>query len=254
MEKLRKPCQGVWNIIRFNWHFYVLAAMFVIGMLIATIYVPEYLKLYFYVACGAIVLPTMVSLIVSFYIYDLSGLYNLLWLDDLNIEEGSTILNIHAGFDETSILLKSKYPTTSLAVYDFYDPLKHTEVSIKRARKAYPLYPGTVKVNTTEMPLSDNSADAIFVIFAAHEVRDIDERISFFKELKRLIKPTGKIIVTEHLRDTTNFFAYTIGFLHFYSKQRWLAVFAKANLFLVKEKKITSFISTFMLIKNDVTT
>ncbi len=254
MEKLRKPCQGVWNIIRFNWHFYVLATILIIGILIASIYVTEHFKVYFYVVCFAIVLPTMVSLLVSFYIYDLSGLYELHWLDDLRIEEHSTILNIHAGFDETSVLLHNKYPTAKLVVCDFYDPMKHTEVSIKRARKAYPLYLDTIKIITTELPFSDNSADAIFVIFAAHEIRDIDERISFLKELKRMLKPSGKIIVTEHLRDTPNFFAYTIGFLHFYSKQCWLNVFAKANLFLVKEKKSTSFISTFILTKNGVTT
>ena len=25
MATLRKPFQGVWNIVRFNWHFYVLS-------------------------------------------------------------------------------------------------------------------------------------------------------------------------------------------------------------------------------------
>ena len=33
MENLRKPFQGILNIVRFNWHFYVLAAFF-IGVLL----------------------------------------------------------------------------------------------------------------------------------------------------------------------------------------------------------------------------
>ncbi len=254
MGKLRKPFQGVWNIIRFNWQFYVYASVVIISILIAVNYVDERLQSYFYIVGIAITLPTIVSLLVSFYIYDLSPLYKMHWLDDIRINEQGYILNIHAGFDETSILLKSKYPKAVLDVFDFYDPIKHTEVSIKRARKAYPPYPNTKAVLATEIPIANNSIDAIFVIFAAHEIRNQTERIAFLEELKRIVKPTGKIIVTEHLRDSTNFLAYTVGFLHFYSKTNWLYNFAAAKLFMVKEKKITNFISTFILDKNGITT
>ncbi len=254
MEKLRKPFQGVWNIIRFNWQFYVYASVAIISILIAVNYVDEKLQLYFYIVGIAITIPTIVSLLVSFYIYDISPLYKMHWLDEINVSEHGHIVNIHAGFDETSLLLKSKYPKTVLDVFDFYDPLKHTEVSIKRARKAYPPYPNTKTFLATSLPLADNSIDIIFVIFAAHEIRNQTERIAFLKELKRILKPTGKIVVTEHLRDSTNFLAYTVGFLHFYSKSSWLKNFAEAKLFIVKEKKITNFISTFILDKNGITT
>ena len=95
----------------------------------------------------------------------------------------------------------------------------------------------------------DNSADKIFVIFAAHEIRNEQERLDFFKELKRVIKPTGEIFITEHLRDVPNFLAYNIGFLHFYSKLNWFQVFELTGLSLKSEQKITPFISTFTLTK-----
>ena len=63
---------------------------------------------------------------------------------------------------------------------DFYEPQKHTEVSIKRARKAYPPSPDTKHVKSTLLPLADKSVDNLFVIFSAHEIRDSNERISFF--------------------------------------------------------------------------
>jgi ubiquinone/menaquinone biosynthesis C-methylase UbiE len=98
----------------------------------------------------------------------------------------------------------------------------------------------------------DNSADKIFIIFAAHEIRNVQERIEFFKELRRVLKPTGEIIITEHLRDIPNFLAYNIGFLHFYSKPTWLHIFKLAELTLKNEQKITPFISTFTLTKYGV--
>jgi ubiquinone/menaquinone biosynthesis C-methylase UbiE len=209
-------------------------------------------KPYLYLLCFLIFLPIFVSLFVSYYVYDVSKLYSLDWIDDDN--EKINIANINAGFDETSILLKEKYSFAELAVLDFYDPKKHTEISIKRARKAYPPYPNTIPVTTSQLPFEDNSTDKIFVIFSAHEIRHKEERIVFFKELKRILKPKGEIIITEHLRDIPNFLAYNIGFLHFHSKQTWLNTFLSANLHVEKEQKTTSFISTFTLTKNGTTT
>ena len=88
------------------------------------------------------------------------------------------------------------------------------------------------------------------LIFAAHEIRNEEERSLFFKELARILKPGGNIVVTEHLKDLPNFMAYNIGFLHFHSKRSWLTTFKSADLILKKETKQTPFISTFILCKN----
>jgi ubiquinone/menaquinone biosynthesis C-methylase UbiE len=251
MGKIRKPFQGVGNIIRFNWHFYVLSLSAIIFLLILANYLNENYKSYLYLFCFFIFLPIFISLCVSYYVYDVSKLYSLNWIDDS--DKKINIININAGFDETSVLLKEKFAFAQLAVLDFYDSTKHTEISIMRARNAYPPHPNTITVTTNQLPFEDNSADKIFVIFAAHEIRNDEERIVFFKELKRILKPNGQIIVTEHLRDIPNFLAYNIGFLHFYSKQTWIITFLSANLNLKKEQKITSFISTFTLTKNGTT-
>jgi len=68
--------------------------------------------------------------------------------------------------------------------------------------------------------------------------------------LHRIIKPDGEIYISEHLRDTANFIAFTIGFLHFYSKNTWFKTFSTAKLSLKKEIKTTLFTSTFILHKN----
>jgi len=248
METMRKPFQGVFNIIRFNWHFYVFALALVFSLIFAANYVHGSLQFFLYLASFLISISTMVSLLASFYVYDLSGLYHFDWLHKNNTE--NLIVNINAGFDETSALLQDKFKDAELIALDFYDPLKHTEISIKRARKAYPPFPGTQQVETTRLPLPDNAADKIFAILAAHEIRNEVERAAFFKELSRIIKPNGQIIVIEHLRDSANFLAYNIGFFHFYSKSTWLKIFRKTNLTVQQEIKQTPFISTFILKKN----
>lgn len=247
---MRKPFQGVWNIIRFNWQFYVLAIALTVVLFLLRNNFNATFRASSDILVVVIIGSTLISLVASCYIYDFSNLYKLSWLDNLPIKDNEKIVNINAGFDETSNLLISKFPNSELVVFDFYDPAKHTEVSIKRARKAYPPFPGTQQVKTNHLPLKDNSIDKVFAILSAHEIRNDEERSSFFKELRRVLKAKGQIIVTEHLRDTANLLAYNIGFFHFHSKATWLNTFRSAGLSVTSEIKITPFITTFILDKN----
>ncbi len=252
MEKIRKPFQGVWNIIRFNWQFYVLAIISTVVLFLFRNNFNAALRVASDILVVVIIGSTVISLVISYYIYDFSNLYKLSWLDNLLTKGNGKIVNINAGFDETSNLLKSKFANSELVVFDFYDSAKHTEVSIKRARKAYPPFPNTQQVKTNHLPLQDNSTEKVFAILSAHEIRNDEERISFFKELRRALSETGQIIVTEHLRDTANLLAYNIGAFHFHSKATWIEAFQSSGLRVVDEIKITPFITTFILDKNGV--
>lgn len=247
MELNRSRLQGTWNIIRFNWQFYVLAIGAVTLIFIAAFSLG---KLWLYLLGAAILLPMIVSLLVSCYVYDLSDLYQLKWL---NGESPDVLLNINAGFDETSDIIRSKFKNSTLHICDFYDPVRHTEVSIKRAREAYPPHPETIRVKTDALPFAEDSFSTACAIFAAHEIRNGAERVQFFRELRRVTRPEGKIFVTEHLRDRNNFLAYTIGFLHFYSRTSWHRIFRDAQLELQEEIKTTPFVTTFILTANGVT-
>ncbi|MBA3681688.1 MAG: methyltransferase [Bacteroidetes bacterium] len=248
----RKPFQGVSNIVRFNWQFYVFAAIALLTLFFAQQILP--ITLHFYITLFIILstLAVIMSLSASYYIYDVSNLYTLDWLH-FPASVPKKIVTINAGFDETSALLVQKYPNACLEVFDFYDPTKHTEVSIERARRAYPSFPGTITISTTNIPLKEDSTDVIFLILAAHEIRNEVERVMFFKQLQKALTLNGKIIVVEHQRDLANFLAYNFGFFHFHSNKTWKNAFQNSNLILEKEFKITPFISTFILNKNGIT-
>lgn len=251
MDTIRKPFQGLFNIIRFNWHFYVLSLLFVLALQLITVLFPFISSTYYgQLLIFLIVASTLLSLLVSWYIYDRSGLYQFHWLQEMEITAESCMVNINAGFDETTVLLNSRFKPAQLVVFDFYDPEKHTEVSIKRARKAYPLYTGTIHVNTAALPLQNNYADYCFIVLAAHEIRDQEERTAFFRELNRIIKPSGKVIVVEHLRDLPNFLAFNIGFFHFIPKFLWMRTFEHAGFIPTQQIKITPFVNAFILEKH----
>ena len=252
MGTLRKPHQGIINIIRFNWHFYVIASMIVLIIMISFWLLDEDWHWLAYIGLGSVILPILASLLISWYIYDLSDLYQLKHLIQVEQSEKISILNLTSGFDETSEIIKSIFIQAELSICDFYDPSKHTEVSIRRARALYSPLPDTIQIKTSLIPYPAEHFDLICIIFAAHEIRDFEERLHLFNEVKRVLKPGGNVYVTEHLRDFNNFMVYTIGSFHFFTKSSWLKIFGKAGLSVVEEMNSTPFVTTFNLKKNGV--
>ena len=250
---IRTSFQGVGNVVRFNWPFYLVAggaALALAGLWLAG---PVVARPYAGLLLALALLPLLLSLLITAYIYDFSGLYQFDWLFE-NVPAPAALLTLSAGFDEISAPLAHRYPTARLLAADFYDAARHTEPSIQRARRAYPPHPGTRPVDTrAALPLPAGSTDLAVAFLAAHEIRDAVERAAFFREIARVLAPAGTLVVTEHLRDPANFLAYTVGFLHFHSRRAWLATFRASGLRVAREVKITPFITAFFLRKDDFT-
>ncbi|MGJ8746025.1 class I SAM-dependent methyltransferase [Polaribacter sp.] len=246
MEIKRRKFQGVLNILSFNRHFYVIGSIVLVGILSICIYF-NLSKTLIWSITAAFIYGLVMPLIISAYVYDFSGYYHFKWLDQFNISDSkaNTFVNINAGFDETSFSIKNKFPESHLQVFDFYNSEKHTEPAIVRARKVSNLYPNTQQIKTNNIPLEDNSVDIIFLLSAAHEIRKHKEKVAFLSECNRICKPNGKVIMVEHLRDLPNFFAFSVGFTHFFSKNTWLKAFKEARFTSCSEKKFTPFMSIF---------
>ena len=169
MEEKRRKFQGVLNILSFNRHFYVYG-LAVLAILFASRLLIDWPVALFWVIIAAFLYGFIMPLIVSAYVYDFSGYYKFKWLKGLtNDGEVNLIVNIHAGFDETSFIIKNRFPQADLRVFDFYNPEQHTEAAIKRARKVSLVYPNTQQITSNSIPLEDRSTDIIFLLSAAHE-------------------------------------------------------------------------------------
>ncbi len=246
MEKKRRKFQGVLNILSFNRHFYVFG-LGALAILFASHLLIKWPDTVFGLIIAAFLYGLLMPLIVSAYVYDFSGFYQFHWLKNIiRDDEGvKLIVNINAGFDETSFIIKNKFPQSDLKVFDFYNAKQHTEPAIKRARKVTLLYPNTQQIASNSIPLKDNTVDIIFLLSAVHEIRLQEEKVQFLKECYRLCKPDGKVIMVEHLRDFPNFLAFSVGFTHFFSRSVWKNAFERAGFTSFRESKFTPFMSVF---------
>lgn len=245
MEK-RRSFQGVLNILSFNRHYYFFG-LGVLGALFASRLLIPWPNSAFWVIIIAFLYGLIMPLIVSAYIYDFSGYYKFHWLKNVVTDNGKvrSIISINAGFDETSFILKSKFPGSDLKVFDFYNPKQHTEVAIKRARKASLVYHNTEHISSTSIPMQDEKVDVIFLLSAVHEIRSNKEKVQFLRECHRLCKTDGKVIMVEHLRDFPNFLAFSVGFTHSFSRFVWKNSFKQAGFSTFRETKFTPFMSIF---------
>jgi len=246
MEVKRKNFQGVLNILSFNRHFYIIGLASLIALFTIR-FIAGWPMALSWIIIAAFAYGLIMPLIVSAYVYDFSGYYKFNWLrtEVSKGEEVNLIANINAGFDETSFMIKSRFPESDLRVFDFYNAKRHTEPAIVRARKVSSVYPNTQQISSNSIPLTDGSADLIFLLSAIHEIRSHDEKVQFLKECYRACKPTGKVIMVEHLRDLPNFLAFTIGFTHFFSRSTWKDAFEHAGFSSFRETKFTPFMSVF---------
>lgn len=250
MAAIRKPFQGVYNIVRFNWHFYVLAFLIILTLGLTAKFIIAPFSIIFTILALSIFLITFVSLFVSWFVYDYSGLYQMNWLHPYVSLKQKNIANINAGLDEFSTILQQKFRDAVLQAFDFYDALPQKEISITRAQKVYPPHASMKNINLIAVPVKNKEFDVSFLLLAAHEIRDEDVRIEFFKELHRILKDEGTLIVLEHLRDTYNFLAYTIGFFHFLPMNKWLKTFSESGFRITQQNKITPFLTLFILKKD----
>lgn len=246
MEIKRRKFQGVLNILSFNRHFYFFG-LTVLGLIFLSRLYITWNETVFWIIIAAFLYGLVMPLIVSAYVYDFSGYYDFKWLRKVIQQNANPniIVNINAGFDETSFILEKHFPGATLRVYDFYNAKQHTEPAIIRARKVSQTYPDTQQVSTAELPLNDKSADMIFLLSAAHEIRSNKEKIIFLKACHRILKTGGTVIMVEHLRDFPNFLAFSVGFTHFFSRSTWRKAFLDAGFSSFEEKKFTPFMSIF---------
>jgi SAM-dependent methyltransferase len=252
---MRKPYEGMLNILFFNWPLYAVALLIALAGTSAVVIfsLQAWLNILLLMGVGGAVYFLVVSLAVSHLIYDRSPLYRWTWIKSQFVKIPQQIVNIHAGFDESSGAIHDLFPQAKLVILDFYNPERMTEPSIARARRHRPARLTGRPIDAGAIPLASGSCDAVFLLFAAHEIRNAQERLRFFREVSRIVSPGGTVLIVEHRRDLVNFLAFGPGFLHFYPQAEWLRLAAECNLRVACNYSMTPFVGVLVLNKGENT-
>jgi SAM-dependent methyltransferase len=243
---VRRPYQGVAQILVFNWRMYAGTAA-AVGLALAAW---PLAGLWIRAAMLTFVVPAafwiVASISVSYYVYDRSGLYDFSWLHHGLAATPRRWINIHAGLDETSELLNEVFAGAEGTTVDIFDEGTMTEVSIHEARKRT-RSTTAIKARYNALPFEDARFDAAFLVFAAHELRKHEQRVRLFREVARVLSARGALVLIEHIRDAWNFGAFGPGALHFFSRRAWLKAVREAGFVVASEFTRTPFVRVLIL-------
>jgi SAM-dependent methyltransferase len=231
--------RGVLQIWKYNRRFYLASLSGFTAAAIASIWMPFVLRALLLAGVSVGLLWTLSSLAVSHYIYDRSPLYDFGWL-----RAPHAWLTIHSGLDETSALLRARFPGATARVFDMYDARVMTEPSIAKARELT-VNPPCERVDWRALPARDGEFDTVFLTFAAHELRERRAREELFREAARVLDAGGTVVLMEHLRDLANFLAFGPGCWHFWPRREWLHAASTAGLRVAEEFPVTPFVRVF---------
>jgi SAM-dependent methyltransferase len=242
-----KRQSGAVRIFLYNWPVYALTWTFALAVLLALFVglAPPLAWVAAFGAGGAFVW-SLVSLFVSYYIYEKSELASGRWVPRVLGSQAGAWATIHAGLD-AEIELDGVMPSPCVARLDIFDSRFMTSPSIARARARTPRAKPAKSCSPTALALESDACDAIVVAFTAHEIRDEAAREAFFSELRRALRPGGKVLLVEHLRDAANFLAFGPGFLHFGPRREWLRLASQAKLDVVSEMRVTPWVMALAL-------
>jgi SAM-dependent methyltransferase len=243
---MRAPWQGVLQISVFNRRFYLGTVAGVCVALCALPFLPAAARTAVLLAVVPAIYWSIASLAVSHFVYDLYPLYDLRWIAGVLGCPPQRWINLHSGLDETSEILRAMFPEGEGKVADIFDPRAMTKISILEARQRKVGAPAALRVHYDALPFPDESFNAAFALFAAHELRLHAQRVLFFREVARILARGGAFLVMEHGRDWRNFLAFGPGFLHFFSPRAWRRAAAEAGLTLESECTKTPFVRGYI--------
>jgi SAM-dependent methyltransferase len=248
--KARRRFQGVGEVFRFNWPRYLAAAVVIAGFLFAlrVLRLPDSLRVASYLGLALVIWWSAASLLASYWVYDGSSLMRWDWIKHELPATPHRWLNIHAGLDESTLRFREFWPNAFGQTVDIFARAEMSERSIARARADANTQSTSVKYDC--LPFGPNEFDGIFILFAAHELRHPAARRAFFSEVRRVLTPSGRVVLVEHLRDAANVSIYGPGFLHFHSKKTWHADLTAAELKLDREFTFTPFVRVFIIKKS----
>ncbi len=250
----RSQFEGMLRVVWFNWPLYAAAVGVVISLILlaalpACAGLPQ---LFLHLLAALVLLQTALSLLASHWVYDRSALRDWQFLSQLvsvqpEGDDRLRIVNVHSGYDETSGVLRRVFPDANIDVIDLFSTLDQKEPSIVKARKLYPPTVDCLCETVDGWPLSDASIDLILIAFAAHEVRNHEKRELLFSQASKVLKPHGRILLVEHVRDFANFVAFGPGFMHFLPLSEWIRCAKQANLKVAKQYRITPLVAVLEL-------
>jgi len=168
------------------------------------------------------------SPVASWYLYDHSRLYEWRWLRPLLPSARGPSISLTVGFDGAEESL-AEVVGQRLTVVDIAAGCVAFSQRLRQLveREAAQV---SVRSGCQGLPLRGSTVSLAVLAFSAHEIHDDDRCVNALTEVRRVLSPTGRLILVEHVRDVANVSVFGPAAWHFRSESQWCNLAARAGL------------------------
>lgn len=237
---------GGLRVARYSWPLYAgAAAAIVVGALIASsARAPAAVRVLAVAGVTVALWFACASLFAFHWIFDRSPLTRWDWIRELGPAPARWV-HLNAGLNETHAPIARLFPGSEGRDVDIFDPESMTAPTLARARARGGRDGAGARPGA--LPVDSGWADAVYVVLAAHEVRDPAAREELFRELRRILAPNGRLVLIEHPRNLAGALAFGPGVLHFLPMPVWSRLAAGNGLRLLQERAMSPFVCVRVL-------
>lgn len=132
-----------------------------------------------------------------------------LLIDEINPQDNEIILEFGFGTGQNLILAKAKNTNTKFIGVDI-DP-KVREIALHKLNKQNVSIPLDL-YNGATLPYQENQFDKIYSCLVFHQL-DAETKLNCLKELHRVLKPNGKLIIADWGKASNKLMRFTFGFV-----------------------------------------
>jgi ubiquinone/menaquinone biosynthesis C-methylase UbiE len=213
-KRSEKPKYGLYAIKIIAILFSVIE---IIGLLLLSAGYFVFSNTYLTIGGGIIVafgIYMIVAHFLSLYVFTGIGM-SLDWIAKLlELKGNEYVLDVGSGTGRTSVQIAKRLTTGRLVGIDIWDKMELSGNSPERAYKNAEIEGVKAKVdfkfgNVLEIPFNDDIFDIVTCSSVLNNLPGEKNRIKALKEIFRVLKPGGKCMLLEPLRNLRMFFAFT---------------------------------------------
>ena len=240
----RRPATP-FDVISFNWPPFALGPLIAIASGVAVLAIlPSPVSFLFGVAAVAAVAATSAALVAVVWVFSVTAERRWGWVVGV-ADSPQAWLNVTTGFDDSTPTLTERLAGTRGSTIDVVETAAPLDGPQRLGRDRFPPTGRAATPATLESALRDVALDCAFLLMAAHEFDDA-ERLTLFTSIADRLRPDGRLVVVEHLRDLPNTLAFGLGARHFQARETWLGLAHDAGLTTLQERSLSPFVRGFV--------
>ena len=212
------------------------------------------------VALGIVLLTAVFFLMLAALwtahkLHDADGLQS----DDLlfamsQAQPTDNLANIDLGLRQQAIILSRHLTTGKITVIDVYNPQLATGAGLARARLQAPStkqdprltwYDGHISL----LPMPDSSVTAVFMSQVLSEFSQHGDRQTLLREIRRILKPSGRLLVTEQTASWLNWLLAGTSTARLHPTEYWRDLLLEAGFEIHRQENIQGLLNCFRVDK-----